>query len=173
MKCKRHNPEQIIRMLRTAEQLLNYCQAFADVCRPWRCFTHLPPLKAALRRHAGSGGQTADPAGEGDAQGVGGGKPLSPERRRKAVDDLRNLFRFPSRSPAVLWVKVATPQHPAPSRHGSLHRGGQATTSSPGDRHRSHRLGAADGLQRHTSSQDHRGSTDLPNPVSSARLRLQ
>ena len=41
MKCKRHNPEQIIRMLRTAEQLLNYCQAYADVCRPWRCFS--PP----------------------------------------------------------------------------------------------------------------------------------
>ena len=33
MKRKRHNPEQIIRKLRTAEQLLNQGQAVADVCR--------------------------------------------------------------------------------------------------------------------------------------------
>ena len=33
MKRKRHNAEQIIRKLRTAEQLLNQGQAVADVCR--------------------------------------------------------------------------------------------------------------------------------------------
>lgn len=33
MKRKRHNPEQIIRMLRSAEQLLNQGQTVADVCR--------------------------------------------------------------------------------------------------------------------------------------------
>jgi transposase-like protein len=33
MKRKRHNPEQIIRKLRNAEQLLNQGQAVADVCR--------------------------------------------------------------------------------------------------------------------------------------------
>ena len=33
MKRKRHTPEQIIRKLRTAEQLLNQGQSFADVCR--------------------------------------------------------------------------------------------------------------------------------------------
>jgi transposase-like protein len=33
MKRKRHNPEQIIRKLRTAEQLLNQGQSVADVCR--------------------------------------------------------------------------------------------------------------------------------------------
>ena len=33
MKRKRHNPEQIIRKLRTAEQLLNQGQSIADVCR--------------------------------------------------------------------------------------------------------------------------------------------
>ena len=33
MKRKRHIPEQIIRKLRTAEQLLNQGQSFADVCR--------------------------------------------------------------------------------------------------------------------------------------------
>ena len=37
MKRKRHNPEQIIRKLRTAEQLLNQGQAVADVCRAARC----------------------------------------------------------------------------------------------------------------------------------------
>ena len=33
MKVKRHSPEQFIRKLRTAEQLLNQGQAVADVCR--------------------------------------------------------------------------------------------------------------------------------------------
>jgi len=33
MKRKRHNPEQIIRKLRTADQLLNQGQTVADVCR--------------------------------------------------------------------------------------------------------------------------------------------
>ncbi len=33
MKRKRHTPEQIIRKLRTAEQLLNQVQSVADVCR--------------------------------------------------------------------------------------------------------------------------------------------
>ena len=33
MKRKRHSPEQIIRKLRTAEQLLNQGQSFGDVCR--------------------------------------------------------------------------------------------------------------------------------------------
>jgi putative transposase len=33
MKRKRHNPEQIIRKLRTAEQLLNQGQTVADLCR--------------------------------------------------------------------------------------------------------------------------------------------
>ena len=33
MKRKRHNPEQIIRKLRTAEQLLNQGQAVCEVCR--------------------------------------------------------------------------------------------------------------------------------------------
>ena len=33
MKVKRHNPEQIIRKLRTAEQLLSQGQPVADVCR--------------------------------------------------------------------------------------------------------------------------------------------
>ena len=33
MKRKRHTPEQIIRKLRNAEQLLNQGQTVADVCR--------------------------------------------------------------------------------------------------------------------------------------------
>ena len=33
MKVKRHSPELFIRKLRTAEQLLNQGQVFADVCR--------------------------------------------------------------------------------------------------------------------------------------------
>jgi len=37
MKGKRHTPEQIMRKLRTAEQLLNQGQNVADVCRALRC----------------------------------------------------------------------------------------------------------------------------------------
>ena len=37
MKRKRHNPEQIIHKLRTAEQLLNQGQSVADVCRALEC----------------------------------------------------------------------------------------------------------------------------------------
>jgi hypothetical protein len=33
MKVKLHSPEQIIRKLRTAEQLLSQSQAFSEVCR--------------------------------------------------------------------------------------------------------------------------------------------
>ena len=33
MKRKRHSPEQVIRKLRTADQLLNQGQSVADVCR--------------------------------------------------------------------------------------------------------------------------------------------
>jgi transposase-like protein len=33
MKRKRHSPEQIIRKLRTADQLLNQGQSVSDVCR--------------------------------------------------------------------------------------------------------------------------------------------
>jgi putative transposase len=33
MKVKRHSPEQIIRKLHTAEQLLNQGQTVADICR--------------------------------------------------------------------------------------------------------------------------------------------
>lgn len=36
MKCKHHTPEQIIRKLRAAEQLLNQGQSVADVCKTWR-----------------------------------------------------------------------------------------------------------------------------------------
>ena len=33
MKRRRHNPKQIIRRLRTAEQLLSQSQEVADICR--------------------------------------------------------------------------------------------------------------------------------------------
>ena len=36
MKVKRHNREQIIRKLRTAEQLLSQGQAVATSAEPWR-----------------------------------------------------------------------------------------------------------------------------------------
>jgi len=44
MKRKRHSPEQVIRKLRTADQLLNQGQSVADVFEPWRF--RLPPITA-------------------------------------------------------------------------------------------------------------------------------
>ena len=41
MKRKCHTPEQIIRKLRAAEQLLNQVQNVADVCRALRCRSRL------------------------------------------------------------------------------------------------------------------------------------
>ena len=56
MKLKRHSPEQIIRKLRTAEQLLNQGQAVADVCRALEVAPALPPLAASVRRDVGEVG---------------------------------------------------------------------------------------------------------------------
>ena len=44
MKRKRHSPEQVIRKLRTADQLLNQGQSVADVCRAVE--VRLPPITA-------------------------------------------------------------------------------------------------------------------------------
>ena len=57
MKVKRHNPEQIIRKLRTAEQLLNQGQAVAGVCRALEVAPALPPLAASVRRDVGEVGR--------------------------------------------------------------------------------------------------------------------
>ena len=46
MKVKRHSPEQIIRKLRTAEQLLNQGQAVADVCRALEIHKITPSMSA-------------------------------------------------------------------------------------------------------------------------------
>ena len=43
MKCKRNTPEQIIRKLGTAEQILNHDQTVADVCRALEVLSSLTP----------------------------------------------------------------------------------------------------------------------------------
>ena len=71
MKRKRHTPEQIIRKLRTAEQLLNQGQTVADVCRTLEVSAaHLPPLAAALRRHESHRGQAPQGTGAGEQSGL-------------------------------------------------------------------------------------------------------
>jgi len=73
----------------------------------------LPPLAAAIRRHAGRGSQTTDSAGDGErpaqeASGGGGageadaqrhcrGKLLNLERRRRAVKVLQEPYRASER----------------------------------------------------------------------------
>lgn len=44
MTRKHHTPKQIIRKLRTAEQLPNQGQPVPDACRTWRC--RLPRITA-------------------------------------------------------------------------------------------------------------------------------
>ena len=59
MKRKRHTPEQIIRKLRTAEQLLNQGQSVADVCRALEVSApDLSPLAAAVRRDVDAVGRS-------------------------------------------------------------------------------------------------------------------
>ncbi len=88
----------------------------------------VPPLAAAVWRHAGRGGQATDPAGEGKrpaqeasrrsgageghAQGPCRGKLLSPERRRRAVVVLQERYRASER----LTCRVVG-QHRSTQRH--------------------------------------------------------
>jgi hypothetical protein len=53
MKRIRHNPEQIIRKLKTAEQLIAQGKTVADICSFGGLSGHLPPLASAVRRDAG------------------------------------------------------------------------------------------------------------------------
>ena len=92
--------------------------------------TDLPPLKAAVWRNAGRGGQTAVSAGEGErthqeSSGGGGagegdaqrpcrGKLLSPERRRRAVTVLQQRYRASERQVCrVVGQHRSTQRHPA------------------------------------------------------------
>ena len=60
MKHIRHTAEQIIRKLKTTEQLIAQGKTVSDVCRAIESPADLPPLETAVRRHAGRGGQAAD-----------------------------------------------------------------------------------------------------------------
>ena len=109
MKRKRHTPEQIVRKLREGDRLLNEGKDLTEVLR------HLEVSESSgARWRAQYGGMKADEAkrlkelerenarleearrgsraGEGDAQGAGRGKLLTPERRRRAVCRLQDRF---------------------------------------------------------------------------------
>lgn len=115
----------------------------------------LPPLEAAVWRHAGRGRKAIDSveigegapqeasgkgrAGEGDAQGPCcavrrtvrcDGKRLSPERRTRPVEALLAMLRLRIRPQGYR----PAPQHPTPRGQGHRNRGGQAQASSPPDR---------------------------------------
>ncbi|QPN58426.1 IS3 family transposase [Synechococcus sp. CBW1107] len=115
MKRKRHNPEQIIRKLRTADQLLNQGQAVADVCRAlevsaatyhrWRQqlydgmkATEAKRLKELEQENSRLKRLLADAElDKAMLKELFGGKLLSPERRRRAVMVLQDRFRLSQR----------------------------------------------------------------------------
>jgi hypothetical protein len=130
MKRHRHTPEQIVRKLREGERLLNEGKDLTEVVRhlgiaesTWNLW------RSQYGGHEGRRGQAAPPArdrerpteaagrgraGQGDAQGAGRGKLLTPERRRRAVVALTQRFRVSERGlcgdrPAAL--------HPAPGEY--------------------------------------------------------
>ena len=101
-KRKRHNPEQIIRKLDEATHRLNAGQSIAQVCQAlevseatfhrWRNqFGGMKAQEAKRLKGIGKGKRPAEEnggrfdVGQGNAERSGGGKLLSPARRRKAV----------------------------------------------------------------------------------------
>ena len=58
MNRTRHLPVQVIRKLRTAEQLLNQGQSVADLCRAWGVCSDFSPLAAPVRRDADAIGRS-------------------------------------------------------------------------------------------------------------------
>src|SRR5918996_113511 len=109
MKRHRHTPEQIVRKLCEGDRLLNGGKDLAEVLRDlevsesswnrWRNqYGGMKANEAKRLRELESGGCQAEEAprrgraGQGDAQGAGGGKFLTPERRRRAVGVLVDRF---------------------------------------------------------------------------------
>ena len=72
MKRIRHTAEQIIYRLKTMMAVAQG-KTVADVCRAIKHPADLPPQEAPVRRHAGRGGQTVDPTGEGERSSLAEG----------------------------------------------------------------------------------------------------
>jgi putative transposase len=111
---KKHTPEQVVRKLATADRMLGEGKDVADVCRElqvseqpyyrWRNqFGGLKADDAKRVEGPGAGERSAQAAagrcraGEGGAQGDRGGKFLSPERRRAAVQHLMRTMKVSER----------------------------------------------------------------------------
>jgi putative transposase len=130
MKRTRHTAEQIIRKLKTAEELIAHVKTVADFCRliqvtqppyhRWRQqydrmqaeyakrLTQLENENARPHKSVGSR------AGDGDAQGSRRGKLLSPERHRRAVVALEERYRASARKVCrVVRQHRNTQHHPA------------------------------------------------------------
>jgi len=65
MKRTRHTTEQIIRKLKTAEQLIAQGRTVVEVCRLIEVTPDVSPLAAAVRGDAGRGSHAPDATGEG------------------------------------------------------------------------------------------------------------
>ena len=109
MKRHRHTPEQIVRKLREGDRLLNEGKDLAEVLRQlevsesswnrWRAqYGGMKANEAQSAARARGREQPAEEAArgggarQGDAQGAGRGKLLTPERRRRAVVVLVDRF---------------------------------------------------------------------------------
>ena len=123
---RRHTPDQIIRKLAEGNKLLaGGSRTQRGVPAPGDRRVDLAPLAGPVRRHEGQRRQAAEgargrerPAEEargrgrarqGDAQGDGGGKLLTPNRRRCAVKMLRSGSGSPNAEPARSSACTAPP----------------------------------------------------------------
>ena len=150
MKRTRHTAEQIIRKLKTAEQLIAQGKTVVEVCRVIEVTQ--PTYHRWRQQYGGMQAEEARRLTQLEKENARLKKLLAEAELEKAMPkDLVALQSAPrgatgpfwfcksvtgheSARPAAWWGSTAAQQHPAPSRQGCLHRGGKAPASSAGDR---------------------------------------
>ena len=92
MSKKRFTAEQIIPKLRETEVDQAKGRTVAQACKDRRDRADLLPLAEGIRWSADGSGQEVQRAGEGHSQRGGIGKLISPAKRHRTVEDVRNVL---------------------------------------------------------------------------------
>jgi hypothetical protein len=125
VKTHRHTPEQVVRKLREGDRLSTTARTSPRSAHAGDLRGALAPLAGRLRRDEGRRGEAAQGAGEAEpaptadgrrpgvghrhAQGAGGGKLLTPDRRPRAVGHLQHRFGVSKRRACRLARQHAPP----------------------------------------------------------------